>query len=101
MHEFLYRLSVVRPEMLTDGPTPEEQAVVTEHAGYIQDLADRGVVTLAGRTQTNGPETFGIVILVADDDTAARSIMAQDPAVRDGVMDAVLYPFRTAFTATR
>ena len=60
--QFLYRLTPVRVEMVTVGPTPEEQAIVSEHFAHLEALAGRGVMLLVGRTQDNSPRTFGIVI---------------------------------------
>ena len=54
---------------------------------------------MAGRTQTADSDTFGIVILKADDEAAARKLMKADPAVAHGVMHAALYPFRIALPA--
>jgi uncharacterized protein YciI len=96
--EYLYRIRQSRPEMLSAGPTEEEAAVIDAHAAYLRELADRGVVRLAGRTLTTGPETFGIVILAAGSAEDARRIMDADPAVKRGVMRAELFPFRTAIT---
>ena len=96
MSEFLYRLLPARPAMLTDGPTPQERAAVAAHLGYLQELAAAGVVLLFGRTQTTGPETFGIVIFRAESADAAQRIMADDPAVQARVMRAEVFPFRIA-----
>jgi len=94
--QFAYRLRPARPDMLAVGPTPDEERVVGEHFAYLQDLTRRGVVKLAGRTLTTGPETFGICVLEAADEKAARAFMAGDPAVKQGVMTAELFPFRIA-----
>ena len=96
MTEFLYRLLPARPAMLTEGPTPEERAAVAAHFAYLQELTAAGVVMLFGRTQTTGPETFGIVIFRAESADAAYRIMASDPAVQTGVMRAEVFPFRVA-----
>ena len=56
----------------------------------------QGVVILMGRTQNDDETTFGIVIFEAGDETAARAVMENDPAVREGVMAATLYPYRIA-----
>lgn len=96
MPQFVYRLRPVRPAMLADGPTPDEERIVGEHFAYLQDLTARGTVKLAGRTLTTGPETFGICILEAADEAAAHAVMGGDPAVRHGVMTAELFPFRIA-----
>ena len=95
--EFLYRLKTVRPDLAVTGPDPEEARVLEEHVAYLTDLTDRGVLVLAGRTQEQGEETFGIVVFRAGSTEAARQIVQADPAVRDGVMVAELFPFRVAF----
>ena len=97
MPEFLYMIRPVRPEMLSGGPTDEEAAILGEHAAYVQQLAARNVVELAGRTQNADETAFGIVVFEADDDASARHIMDEDPAVKHGVMNASLFPYRVAF----
>jgi uncharacterized protein YciI len=94
---YLYRIRPTRPEMLPEGPTPEESAIIGDHAAYIEKLAKEGVVRLAGRTLTTGPESFGIVIVDAGSEESARRVMEKDPAVKQGVMRAELFPFRIAY----
>jgi len=97
MLEFIYRLQLNRPELLTEGPTADEAAVLEQHGHYLAALSDRGVVRLAGRTQITEPETFGIVILLVEFAAKAEQIMQQDPAVKHQLMHAQLFPFKTAF----
>ena len=97
--DYLYRLRPVRAGMLAEGPTEAEERTLAAHFAYLQELTDRGVVLLAGRTLATGPETFGLVVFRAADEAGARSLMAGDPAVRDGVMTAELFPFRVALRA--
>ena len=99
MQQFLYRLQVERLEMLTEGPTPEETAVLEQHASYLQQMTDEGQVLLAGRTQQEDASTFGIVILVADSEQQAARLMAEDPAVARDLMHAELFPFRIALVS--
>jgi uncharacterized protein len=94
MQEFLYKLQLVRGDMLRTGPTPQEQAVVAEHFAYLQDLAVKGVMILVGRTLTTDENTMGLAIFRAESEDAARQIMNGDPAVKKGVMHATLYPFK-------
>jgi len=94
MQEFLYKLQLVRGDMLRTGPTPQEQAVVGEHFAYLQDLAIKGVMILVGRTLTTDENTMGLAIFRAESEDAARQIMDGDPAVKKGVMTATLYPFK-------
>jgi uncharacterized protein YciI len=101
MAQYLYRIQPTRIEMLTSGPTPQEQAIVSQHFAYLQRLMGEGVVILAGRTLNDGDTSFGIVIFNAESDEAARSLMENDPAVQREVMRATLFPYRVALIAER
>ncbi|MGA9641176.1 MAG: YciI family protein [Terriglobales bacterium] len=94
MQEFLYILRLVRGDMLSIGPTAEEQAVVAEHFAYLQDLNAKGVIILVGRTLTTDEHTMGLAVFRAESEEAARKIMNGDPAVTNGVMSATLFPFK-------
>jgi uncharacterized protein YciI len=94
LQEFLYKLQLVRADMLKSGPTAQEQAIVGEHFAYLQELTAKGVIILVGRTLTTDANTMGLAIFQADSEDAAREIMNGDPAVKNGVMTAMLYPFK-------
>ena len=97
--QYLYKIQPTRPEMLSQGSTPQEDAIVSEHFAYLQDLTRRGVVILAGRTLNTDATSFGIVIFQAESQAAAQAVVDNDPAVRQGVMRAELYPYRIALKA--
>lgn len=82
--------------MLIDGLTDRENEVTESHFAYLSDLKDKGIIKLAGRTTHTDPTSFGIVIFEAENEEAARRIMAQDPAVKENVLAAQLFPFRIA-----
>lgn len=94
--QFIYVLKPTRLEMLTEGPTPEEAETVSRHFAYLKDLTEKGVMILVGRTQNRDESTIGLAIFEAEDESAARTIMENDPAVVRGVMRATLYPYRVA-----
>ena len=94
--QFIYVLKLTRLEMLTEGSTSEEVETVSRHFAYFQDLTAKGVMILMGRTQNNDESTFGIAIFEAEDESTARKIMENDPAVIGGVMTATLYPYKIA-----
>ncbi len=96
MNEYLYRIRPIRSEMLSEGPTPEESALVSAHFEYLQRLTEAGVVILAGRTQNDDPTSFGIVIFKAISEDEAREILEADPAVAGGVFAGELFPFKIA-----
>jgi len=96
----LCRIRPIREEFLLDS-TAEEDRIVSEHFRYLQQLTRDGVVLLAGRTLNTDPTSFGIVILEAESDDAARALMENDPAVRASVFRAELFPFGVALASPR
>ena len=64
MAQYLYRIQPTRLEMLTVGPTPQEEQIVSQHFAYLKNLTEQGVVILVGRTQNNDLRTFGIAISI-------------------------------------
>lgn len=97
--QFLYRVQPTRTAMLEDGGTPQEQDAVSRHFAYLQALMAQGVLILAGRTLNTGDTSFGIIIFNAESQAAAQAVMEGDPAVREGVMRADLFPYRVALLA--
>ncbi len=95
--QWLYVVRPVRPEMLVTGMTTQEQAIIERHAAYCHDLGKAGVMVMVGRTQTTTPDTLGLAVFLAEDEASARTIMENDPAVKEGVMRAQLFPYRVAF----
>ncbi|MGD8404389.1 MAG: YciI family protein [Anaerolineales bacterium] len=96
MEQWIYVLKPARLGMVTEGATSEEAEIVGRHFAYLKDLTERGVMILMGRTQNNDESTFGIAIFEAEDEAEARAIMENDPAVKNGVMTATLYPYKVA-----
>ena len=99
MAQYLYRIQPTRLEMLTDGLTAAEAAIVREHFAYLERLSGEGIVILAGRTQNSDASSFGIVIFNAATDAEASEVAANDPAIRGGVMQVEVVPYRIALFA--
>jgi uncharacterized protein YciI len=89
---WIYVVHLARPEAVSS-PTEEESAAIDRHFAHLQQASSSGTVRLAGPA-TDG--AFGLVIFEAEDETAACSFMADDPAVRAGVITAELHPFRVS-----
>jgi len=92
MPHFLYVLKPLafsKPEDLTE----EQGKVLAEHFAYLQKLLAGEQLVLAGRTEA---AEMGLVVFEAKDEASARAIMATDPAVKEGIMAATLYPYRLA-----
>ena len=91
---FAYTVHPTRLAMLTEGATPEERAMAGQHWGYSQDLLTRGVIVFAGRTVSPTADSFALVVIRAPSLEAARTIAADDPAVRGGLFRTVVYPYQ-------
>ena len=101
MIQFLYRIQPTRADMLSKGPDAREAEIIGRHFDYLEDLVAQHIVLMAGRTLTEDENTFGVVVLEVDCETSARQIMENDPAVKEGVMNARLFPWRTALWSER
>jgi uncharacterized protein len=101
LKQYLYRIQPTRLAMLTDGATPEESTLLSAHYQYLKELTEQGVVLLAGPTLVTDETNFGIIVFEAESDEAARDLMNNDPAVKNGVMRAMLFPFRVSLMAGR
>ena len=94
--QFIYVLRLV-PRLHSDANwTKDDEAALARHFTRFKHAIERGELILAGRTMEPGEKTFGIAILEAPDETAARAFMESDPAVVAGLMTAELHPFAVA-----
>ena len=101
LDQYLYTLRPTRSQMLVDGPTHSEEKIVSDHFSYLKDLNDRGVVIVAGRTLNTDDSSLVIVIFQTESAEAAQALMRSDPAVKNGVMRAELFPYWIALMAER
>jgi uncharacterized protein len=90
MPEFVYLTHPLRDGFF-EQPTPEEAAVMEEHFQYLKHATETGLVILAGPCLD---DTFGIVIMHAQDEAGARAFMFNDPAIKNNVMMTELHPMR-------
>ena len=90
MPEYIYLIHPLRHEFFAS-PTPQEDAVMDAHYEYLKQAMNAGIVLLAGPCLD---ETFGVVVLQAKDEAAARAFMFDDPSVQSNVMIAELHPLK-------
>jgi uncharacterized protein YciI len=94
--QFIYRLKLI-PKLLDENNwTGKETKIVDIHFNKLKELTEEGIVILAGRTLTMDEDGFGIVIFEAENEKEAVKIMNEDPAVKEGIMTAELFPYRVA-----
>ena len=76
------------PSWLEGKPISEQP--LKEHGRYMLSLYEKGVMKYAGPFTDNAG---GAVVLEVQDESAARQIVAQDPAVKSGVFLHELHPW--------
>lgn len=80
-------------ENYAESMTPEEAAVNERHFEYLKQKLSEGQMVMAGRPDD---ARFGIAVIEAQSEKEAYEIMANDPAVKEGVFSGELLPFRLA-----
>lgn len=90
MPEFIYLIHPLRDGFF-DQPTETEDAAMEAHYQYLKAAIETGTVLLAGPCLD---DTFGVVILRAENEARAREFMFNDPSIQQNVMMAELHPLR-------
>ncbi len=92
---FIYHLKLTSKYHDLANWTAETQAIIQEHAQFLDDLGKQGILVFAGRTKLNpGDENlFGIAIIKAANIELAKKTMAKDPAVVHKIQKATIFPF--------
>ncbi len=93
MKQYIYTVEASRLAMLNEA-NEEEKLILPQHYDYIRQLINDGAGVFAGAVSEKNSQHFGIVIFQAEDDTAAKDILHNDPAVKNRIMRGCLYPFR-------
>jgi uncharacterized protein YciI len=91
---FLYTLRPIRLAMLTEGATPDEQALAAQHWAYSQALLTVGTLVFAGRTLNRYASSFAFAVVRAPSLEDARVIAERDPAVVGGVFATEVLAFQ-------
>jgi uncharacterized protein len=95
MSFFLYKF-VPRPDF-RETMTDAEKAVMDEHVGYWQGLADKRTAVVFGPVDDpNGG--WGVAVIEADGEEEANAIRTADPVVVNGLGPVDIYPMVTAIT---
>ena len=83
--------------------TTNDQAVVGQHFQRLVKMKEAGTVVLAGRMELplNDPEMKGLVIFYAKDEKEALDFMINDPAVKNKIMIAKVFPYGIAVSTCK
>jgi uncharacterized protein len=89
---FAYLLRPAFDETFIARAGDRERGTFEAHGEWLEAGFHDGGVRFAGRCDDG---LFGLVVIDAADERAARELLERDPSVRDGVQHAELHPFRT------
>jgi uncharacterized protein YciI len=78
-----------------ENQTSEEQIIISKHFEYLKQLLHNGKLVMAGRCEN---ATYGLIIVLADSLKEAEQIMENDPAIKEGIFFAQIWPFRIALS---
>jgi uncharacterized protein YciI len=98
MSEWIYFLHPPRDDFAAT-MTDQEKEVWRAHFARLQGLLRDGVVILVGPTL--GRVNTGIAVFEAPDESAARRIMEEDPAIAGGYARGELRPYRVSLLRGR
>ncbi len=98
MKEWLGVLTLVEKYKITANWDAEAEKTGMEHFQRLLKMKNDGIVVLAGRMQIpiNDPNMMGLVIFYAKDEKEATEFMLNDPAVKNNIMLAKVYPYGIA-----
>ena len=97
---FIYVLNLKPHYKIAANWDENSNHTIESHFLYLKSLNERGIVRFVGRTDyaPDHPDLFGICVLNVDDFNKASEIMEQDHAVKLGIMEAKMHPFKTIFS---
>jgi uncharacterized protein len=95
MKTWLVRLIPPRPSFAED-ITPAEGDLMEAHANYLQELFERGVCLFGGPV-FDPRGVYGIAVIAAEDEAAARASASADPCVKAGLQRMEIAEMRLAF----
>jgi uncharacterized protein YciI len=92
MPHFFLKLIPPRPTFATDMSETEREAM-QRHAAYLAELIEKGTGIAFGPV-FDPAGVFGMGIVEAEDEPAARALTDRDPAVTSGVGRYEIFPMR-------
>ena len=96
--QFIYVLRLTPKYQIAANRSGKESKIIREHVQYLKKMTDEGKCYLAGRTNLeNNPNVFGVVIFDASGIEEAKSIMENDPVIKNGIFQAEVERFNIVF----
>jgi uncharacterized protein len=101
--EWLGVLTLVEKYKIAENWNAEAEKIGMEHYQRLLKMKNEGMVVLAGRMQIpiNDPNMMGLVIFYAKDEKEATDFIMNDPAVKNKLMQAKVYPYAIAVSSCK
>jgi uncharacterized protein len=96
MRQYIYTLRLIPKFWDMTKWTEAESQIVNEHFVRLQEMQKTGSLILAGKTDREDEQGFGVVIFKAKSDAEAEEIMQNDPCVKKEIMTAILNKYLVA-----
>jgi len=94
LREYIYVLKLIPRLHDEKNWTESEHEIISQHFLRLKKFCEEGIVFTAGKTEDD--KGFGIVIFSAENEEKAIQFMKEDPAVKQGIMNAEVFLYRTA-----
>lgn len=91
---FALLMKATSPEFFKKVAEPQGQRLVGEHFKRLQTLTKEGVIIFSGHSLNKDDTGFGIIVVRAESETAARKVMDEDQLVKAGLVRGTVLPFQ-------
>jgi uncharacterized protein YciI len=73
---------------------PQGQRLLAEHFKRLQTLTKEGVIIFSGHSLNMDETGFGLIVVRAESETAARKVIDEDQLVKAGLVRGTVFPFQ-------
>lgn len=92
--QFALLMKATGPEFFKKVEEPEGKRLVGEHFQRLQALTKQGVIIFSGHSLNQDDTGFGIIVVRAESEAAARKIIDEDQLVKAGWVRGTVFPFQ-------
>src|SRR4030095_16009734 len=92
--QFALLMKSTGPDFFRKVAEPEGQRLVGEHVQRLQALTNQGVIIFSGHSLNHDDTGFGIIVVRAESEAAARKIIDEDQLVKAGLVRGTVFPFQ-------
>ena len=98
--QFALLMKATGPQFFQKVAEPEGQRLVAEHLQRLQALTKQGVIIFSGHSLNHDDTGFGIIVVRAASEAAARKVIDEDQLVKAGLVRGTVFPFQVVTSET-